>query len=157
MVELIPHPTSPGLKTLRFCAATQYKRDPAAKRLLNLVFVAAATRIRKDDGSCYQPNSIARMTRQLFTCLKELGSMFTSQDFVGMKGSFHAYWTKTFKEAMEEQPDLGRTPFRAAVEHRDEFKMRHMADPPYNPDDYDDNMILTMWKVSLSLQFVSFL
>jgi hypothetical protein len=144
-----------GGKIMRFVKLLRGTSTNIKMALLNTLMLAWSyefhkPRVTKQNvASTYQPNYTDKTIRQLFKCFHDCGITMCHSDFRSFVGSYWCYFKGRFCIAVQCRPDFGRNPFRAAVEHDDEIKMRTQAKPPLEvSSSFEDNLLVALYKVA---------
>ena len=108
----------------------------------------AKTEEEREQMTMYQPNSLGTMHRQLFAQFRRNGIQMSQGDFKnGGAGSYCAYWKSKMADAAKVIDDYGRMPRRSAFDKDEEYKLRNMANPPWNFNEYNDVLSLFVWQL----------
>ena len=144
-----------GGKVMRFVKLLRGTSTNIKMSLLNTLMLAWSYEFHKPKvskqsvASTYQPNYTDKTIRQIFKCFHDCGITMCHADFRGFVGSYWCYFKGRFCIVVQVRPDFGRNPFRAAVEHDDEIKMRTEAKPPLKVStSFDDNLLVALYKVA---------
>jgi hypothetical protein len=153
LARLIDDPE--GGKVMRFVKLLRGTSTNIKMSLLNTLMLAWSYEFHKPKvskqnvSSTYQPNYTDKVIRQIFKCIHDCGILICHSDFRSFVGSYWCYFKGRFCIAVQLRADFGRNPFRAAVEHDDEIKMRTQANPPLEVlTSFDDNLLVALYKVA---------
>jgi hypothetical protein len=99
-----------------------------------------------------EPNTIARMHRQIMKVLGDNSILYKMGDF-RYQGGFQAIWKGLFDRTRKNRPDYGTKPNQAVVD-LDDFDKIANAEVPYRPlENYNDMMKVLPYQCSSYLTF----
>lgn len=95
-----------------------------------------------------QPSTICTYFKQLFSCFAQNGILYTKSDYRNAgAGAFTAVMKDIMGNACKYVDDYGRCPHRSEYDAEEDIKLRNNANPPWDLNNYDDLLDLTVWQV----------
>jgi hypothetical protein len=87
------------------------------------------------------------MTRQVFSHFHKKGITYKNSDMKDAEQSAHAFWMTTWNDTAELRPRYGRLPNQEVVDVTDCEKIRNIACPKWNLENYKDLIQVFLFQV----------